>query len=378
MPVYQPKGTDRYVYDFQRKNKRYYGPCETTNYAEAKRVERKKVAEVEAGAGPDEASDMTIDAAAARWFDEHAQHLEAKVHYERSLDLVVRCIGARTKLREIDGPKVKDAMRLRKLIHAEYKSKSGVKTKAVGNATVNRQILEITRAVLRFSEISWGARNLQRIDWKKLRLPEKKHREREISDVEQKKLDDAARRTYWADFRKFLGTYGLRLGEMFFDPTDVYEVERQVSIRIKERKDGSTYVIDLDEEDGRLMLARKSRAEAAGLSVCWFREKRGKLEPLTYAAARSALRRLIKRSGVKDLTIHDHRHDVATKVTRGSGIAVAQAMLGHSDISTTKRYVRVSSKDRLAAIAAIKSREMSREDENTEAKPSENQSGVIG
>jgi len=346
MSVYRPKGTLRYVYEFQRKNKRYYGPCETDNLAAAKRLERKKIAEVEAGAGPDEASDMTIDVAAARWFDEHGQTLKAARHYERALDLVVQCFGARTLLREIDGPKVKEAMRQRKLIPAEYRSKSGIKTKAVGNATVNRQVVDIARRILRFAEISWGAKNLQRIDWKKLRLPERKHREREISDDERGKLEGAARRPYWADFRAFLGTYGLRLGEMFFAPSDVYEVDRQVSIRIKDRKDDSAYVIDLDEEDGRLMLARKSRAEAAKLDVCWFREKRGKLEPLTYSAARSAMRRLIKRSGVKDLTIHDHRHDVATKVTRKAGIAIAQSMLGHSDISTTKRYVRVSTEDR--------------------------------
>ena len=299
---------------------------------------------------------MTINAAAARWFDEHGQTLKVPDDYERSLDYVVACLGANTRLRDIDAPAIKEAMRKRRLMHTEFRSKEKVTMRPPSNATVNRQILDMIRRILRFSQTAWGAKNLRVIDWKKLRLPEKKAREREISDAERGKLEAAARREYWGEFRAFLGTYGIRLGEMFFSPADVYEVDRQVSVRISDRKDGSTYVIVLDSEDGRKMLARKSRAEAAGLDVCWYREKRGELEALTYSAARSALRRLIKRAGVVGLTIHDHRHDVATKATRANGIAVARSLLGHSSIATTQRYAKVSTEDRLAAISAIKSR----------------------
>ena len=95
MSVYRPKGTDRYVYDFQRRGKRYLGPCETVSLSEARRVERAKIAEVEAGFGPDDTSDLTIDAAAARWFDEVGKTLKSAADLERSLDLVVMCFGAR-------------------------------------------------------------------------------------------------------------------------------------------------------------------------------------------------------------------------------------------------------------------------------------------
>lgn len=377
MPVYQPSGTDRFVYDFQYKNRRYYGPCDTTNRVEAKRVEREKRREAEAGLGPDQAADMTIDAACAKWFDDVGQHLDAKKDYERSLDLIVDCVGARTKLREIDSAKVAQAIAARRLIPAEFRSKDGVTTRPVKNSTVNRQIVDMLRRILRTARTNWGARNMHEIDWKALRLNEGKKREREISDEEHDRLETAILRDYWKDFRGFLATYGVRLDEMFFDPEDVYDVDGQVSIRIRERKDGSTYVLVLMAEDGRLMLARKSRAIAAKLDTVWYREKKGKLIACTYSGARSALRRAIKRAGIRNLTIHDHRHDVATKLAREAGIVIAQAQLGHSDISTTRRYVKVSTKDRLDALSRVKSREKSRDETASAENPEDVQGGGV-
>ena len=377
MSVYVGRNTKLYFYDFQYRGKRYTGPTGETSKSAALRVERAERAKVEAGLGPDEASDLTVNMACARWFDEHGQTLKVPDDYERALDYVVSCLGGGTKLRDIDAQAVKEAMRKRRLMHTEFRSREGVTTRPPTNATVNRQVLDMIRRIHRFAQTGWGAKHLQAIDWKKLRLPERKAREREISDVEQGKLEAAARREYWADFRTFLGTYGIRLGEMFFSPADVYEVNKQVSIRINDRKDGSSYVIDLDHEDGRKMLARKSRAEAAGLTVCWYREKRGQLEPLTYSAARTALRRIIKRAGIEGLTIHDHRHDVATKATRSHGIAVARSLLGHSSIATTQRYAKVSTGDRLAAISALKSQAKSRESVNDADKGDTNQKDAM-
>lgn len=391
MSVYRPKGTDRYVYDFVRKGRRYLGPCETTSLTQARIVERAKVAEVEAGYGPDDVSDLTIDAAAARWYDEFGQHLKSAANLARSLDLVVIAFGSRTTLRQIDGPKVAAAILARRAIPSEFRSKAGVKLRPPKASTVNRQVVDLTRRILRAARYSWGAKNLHDIAWGELRLNEGQKRQREIGDDEQAKLEAAMRRLYWADFRTFLGTYGLRLGEMFFPPSAVTQIDGLVTIRIRDRKDGSTYSITLTPDDGRLMLARKSRAEAAELETVWFKEKgrhiRRKrpslpapppeLVPLTYSAARSALRRAIERSGVKDLRIHDHRHDVGTKLTRKAGIAVAQAQLGHTDIATTKRYARVDGRDLVEAILQLQqSREESRETPAADENSLRKQSGV--
>ena len=377
MSVYKARGTDRYVFDFQRKGRRYTGPCETTERTAARRVERKKIAEVEAGLGPDEASGMTLDAACAKWWDEVGQYRKASKDYERSLDLIGDCLSPRLRLREMTAARINDAVTARRLIPAEFRSRKGVKTRPVKNSTINRQIVDMLRRILHRARTTWGATALPEIDWGELRLNEGPRREREISDDEHKRLDGAILVQHWRDFRDFMRTYGPRLDEMFFHPDDVYEVDGQVSIRIRERKDGSTYVVVLLAADGRLMLARKSRALAAEFKTCWYYTNRhGKFLPCTYNGAKSYLRKAIRRSGVKDLTIHDHRHDVATKLTREAGIAIAQAQLGHADISTTQRYVKVSTKDRLDALSAIKSREKSRDDEAADENADTKQGGV--
>lgn len=372
MSVYRPRGTDRYVYEFQIGNKRYYGPTGTTEKSAAKLVERAARAKIEAGVKPDAASEMTIDAACALWFDEVGKHQPSAKNWERSLDLIIDCVGASRKLKEISTATVSEAVRQRRLIPVT--TKTG--TRPVKAATVNRQVVDLLKRIMRRAEIVWGAKSLQRIDWREVRMTEAPPREREIADEEHERLD-AALRADFRPFRAFLSTYGLRLGEMFFAPADVYDVGGQVSIRIRDRKDGSTYVIDLLPEDGRLMLARKSRAVAAKLDTVWFRDTKRGLRPITYNSIRLALRRAIKRAGLEDLTIHDHRHDAATKITREAGIAVAQSQLGHADIGTTRRYVRVSTKDRLDALSRVKSRGMSRDAKSEDGNSGSNQSDAV-
>ena len=378
MSVYRPKGSSEYVYDFWRNKERFTGSCETDNHAAAKRLERKKIAEVEAGQRPDAVSEMTIDVAADKWFEEYGKRLDAAKDYERSLDLVVDCVGARTRLREINGAKVAAAMAARRLIPAEFRSKKGVRTRPVKNSTVNRQILDMLRRIMRRARTSWGATNLPEINWRELRYSEGATREREISDEEHEKLDKAILLQHWRDFRDFLSTYGLRLDEMFFHPDDIYEVDKQVSIRIRDRKDGSSYVIDLLPDDGKLMLARKSVASAAEFETAWYYyDRRGTLLPCKYNAAKSYLRKAITRSGVRNLTIHDHRHDVATKLTRAAGIAVARSQLGHASIATTQRYARISTADRLNALSAAKSRAKSRSEDDKSGNSDTNQHDVV-
>jgi integrase len=374
MSVYRPRGTDRYVYEFQIARVKYRGPCNTENLAEAKRVERKARTDAEAGVKPDAASEMTIDVACDRWFEEVGQHQPSFKNWLRSLKLIEECVGSHVKLKEITTATVAEAVRRRKLMHTEFRNKKGhiTASRPPKASTVNRQVVDLMKRIMRRAEIVWGAKNLHRIDWSAIRMTEPPPREREVSDDEHAKLD-AELKPHWRPFRAFLATYGLRLGEMFFAPSDVYDIGGQVRVRIRDRKDGSTYTIDLLPDDGRLMLARKSRAQAAGLATVWFKEWRGKLWAKDYQAARTAIRRAVKRAGLIDFTIHDHRHDVATRLTREAGIAVAQSQLGHSDIGTTRRYVKVSTKDRLDALSRIKTGGKVGETPEDELKPATNQ-----
>lgn len=47
----------------------------------------------------------------------------------------------------------------------------------------------------------------------------------------------------------------------------------------------------------------------------------------------------------KDLVLYLARHECGTKICREKGIEYARRLLGHSDISTTQRYMHVDDKE---------------------------------
>lgn len=72
--------------------------------------------------------------------------------------------------------------------------------------------------------------------------------------------------------------------------------------------------------------------------------------PLSSQALRSLVMRVAKRAGIR-AHVHPHmlRHAFGDAVTRRCGIEVARALLGHTDIGTTKTYVGEPTPDELVA-----------------------------
>ena len=323
----------------------------------ARQVERKRITEVEADQRPDWASKLTWEAACDLWYDQVGQYRKSWKDSSRSLELLCILIPPRKKLKDITTQTIAEA------IHGRRAIPTGRGNGVPKNSTINRQVVEPAKQVLRRARRVWGARALPIIAWDELRLDQGDIRKRELADAEYHAFFEALSPAHWEPFFKLKLTYGMRIGEMFFHPARVAQIDRRVKIRLKDRKGKGqvrTHYVSLDEEDGALMLARKGRAEAAGLATVWYYEDRGIMTPMTYAGAREAFARAIAKAGIEDLTMHDFRHDAATKITRADGIATAQALLGHADISTTQRYAYVNDEDVIDAVSAVKSRRNSR------------------
>ena len=74
-----------------------------------------------------------------------------------------------------------------------------------------------------------------------------------------------------------------------------------------------------------------------------FVSKRKPYKRITTAAVRRCLHGLSEKSGVQDIIPHRFRHTMATTaINKGMPVESVQAVLGHSEISTTMRYAHVA------------------------------------
>ncbi len=123
------------------------------------------------------------------------------------------------------------------------------------------------------------------------------------------------------------GVLGMRL-------RDFHRVEGMVVVRLKGARDEHRVPVTPDFWP---LFERYLVMERGDWPVCeaaWMGLRRGWGRPLRYAAFESGLRALSASIGA-EVHAHMFRHAVARAVVESSGVEVAQALLGHRQISTT-------------------------------------------
>lgn len=328
MSVY-PKG--RYWhYDFVYKGRRHHGSTgqETRRAAEA--VERARRLEAATGVGED-ASDLTLDLAVSRYFDEVNHTLSEGVNLQHRLDVVVDCVGRARLLKEIDTATIAEAIRKRR----KYPGRTPAP------ATINRDLIDHTlRPLLNRARKVWGARSLPAIDWRAVRLKEPKGIVREYTKAEittwRSELEPIPRLAL-----DLMLTYGLRFGELFFLPADVDGVGARLTLR--NRKAGDSLSIPLLADHARVLAAMASTRKASETVFAF-----------SYYGLHSRLRTAAARAGLGARAIHGARHHAATMLLRSTGnLKLTQRMLGHASIQSTMRYAHATEADLRAALDAM-------------------------
>lgn len=372
MSVYKPKGSRFYQYDFQHKGSRFHGSTgqETRRKAEeVERARRETVAIAFARAAPGKEPEFTavalaptLDQAAQEWWESKGQYLgkpdqpkdvQAR---ETRLAAAVAYVGADLR---VDALRTADLARAMQRRRGTLTRGLGGSMKVVANATVNREVLDTIRPVIRrackLAEIPAPP-----IDWGELRLPEPKPKPKHFDDG-QVAAGIEALPTWWRYFARFQGRYGLRVTEMFFAPSDLDVAGRRVTLQ--DRKGDDDHILPLLDEDVAILAALKGRAEAAGLNHLWFRElKGGRLKSLSRSAAIGASRIAMRKSGLHAAKgakgTHAWRHHAAMTFLRATGdLRGTQRLLGHADINSTLTYAHAMEDTlRNGLEAALKSR----------------------
>ncbi|MAB00149.1 MAG: integrase [Stappia sp.] len=366
MSVYRPRSRDPqsgewvykskvWHYDFiltvAGQRRRFHGSTGETAKRKAEEFERKERERVRAE-GPND--HLTLAAACLRYNDEVAFGQASEADTLIALEHCCRLIGGDRRLVSITADDIAIAVRRR-----AGETKGRKNPKLISPATVNRQIVEPMRRLLRRARRIWQVRvDADAIDWTGLKLREPQERAREMTGDEADRFWAALRQDYlpivW-----FLANRGLRVNSVINMTVGDLDLDAR-RIRIWRKGHGLVWVPINDTQAA--VIATELQRAPRGCKAVWTYQrargkKRGKRSPITYAGLRRTISTTLRAAKITDFRIHDLRHDFASKLLRATrDLKLVQDTLLHSDISTTIRYTHVMDEDVRAGLDAMPSR----------------------
>lgn len=141
------------------------------------------------------------------------------------------------------------------------------------------------------------------------------------------------------------GVLGMRL-------TDVSSQDGLVSVALKGSR--AEHRVPTSDDFWPLLrrYLREERPTDIATPALWVGFRRGAGKPLTYEAFARALRTLGEQLDA-NVNAHMFRHTLAQLLVDNSGLAVAQKMLGHSQITTTTIYARATDAQLIEAVQNV-------------------------
>ena len=350
MSVYKPAKSRFWQFDFVVRGRRFHGSTGVETRRAAEAAERRL--RIEAAEGRlGEASLLTLDQAAGKWWAEVGRDRADADDVERRIDRLLSIMGRGTVIADITTAVVSTAVQKRRAVTYQRGGKESAK-RLPANGTVNRDVIEVLRPILRRAASHWGAKGLPVIAWKDLRLAEPLPPVRVYTAAQQAAWEAECGPAVALALRLLL-TYGMRYGELFF-AFDAFEPDGR-RLEIRKRKRDIPLVLPLREDDARAIAARVGRAQAAGLDHIWYAPDRtGKLLPLTYHGLKARLEGAADRAGIPPgRRVHGARHHAGSTAARRGGLALARGLLGHADIKSTMRYAHLIEQDLRDLVDAI-------------------------
>lgn len=357
MPIYRPKKSPYYHFDFQWRGNRFHGSTKRTSRREAEAVERaeRERARQDAAKAIPGAALLTLDAACGRYWQEVGQHHAGKENTWRDLERLLGYFGASKLLSDITDDEVAKLVAWRRGHTVTRHRKPGAKLKQpdplVSNATVNRSTTEVLKKVFTCARVKWRKKFDREPIWKQHRLPEPKERVRELLGDEGDRLAESTREDY-DPFFDFARASGLRLRECFLRWPEVNWDAGQI---VKKGKGGKTITVPITPVIRTILWPLRGHHPHHVFTYVAVRTRkervRGRRYPVTYNGVKSLWKRVRKAAGVTGFRFHDFRHDLGTKLLRKTGnLKLVQRALNHSDIKTTTRYAHVLDDEVAAAL----------------------------
>lgn len=285
---------------------------------------------------------MTLDEASFRYDLEVSKHRTSGDDMATAYEHCCRLLGGARKLINVTADDLATAVRQRA---AEMVGKKN--PRPVTPATVNRQITQSMKRLLRRASIVWGVScRPDKIAWNDLMMAEPEGRNREFSGEES----DAFWHFLRADYHPFVGFLvgrGFRVrAAIGMKKFDVDLVNGTATVW---KKGVGRVKVRLSSE--QVQLIRQEMKLCPSSPKIWTYvinkgEEKGKRAAITYSGFRRVIRTAFKQAGIADFRIHDLRHDFGSKLLRKRrDLALVKKALGHADIKSTLRYAHVLEDD---------------------------------
>ncbi len=377
-------------YDFQWGGARHFstephyasrGRAETAERSHRKKLQRGAAEPApqrrRPGAGSttsDGAIVVTLDQACDRFWADVGRHHRSASDIERRLAIVRRIVGGDDKVRAGGIAAIRTAT----VIAAVLKRKSEERLtrwgkpsgEPVSNSSANRDIIDQLRPVLNHAAEIYEDDGLvlRAIKWKKARLKEAGEQVCEFSEDEVRRwgeeLSRAAQRhgRDGSAERAFLTLaleYGPRLGELHFPP-EAFRPDAPDGAELhlgryigkggvvrESRKDGSLHEVPLLDDTVAMLAPLVDRARELGTATIWIEpDADGVWRPISYDAMRYRILSAAERAGIdKTRIVHGMRHHAGSAINRAGGLARVQQLLGHKQVTTSRRYAHTKKAD---------------------------------
>lgn len=325
---------------------------------------------------------ITLEQACDRFWKDKGRHHRSAADIKRRLEHVKRIVGADEKVASGGVAAIKTATviaavqtRRAEETLTRYGKPSG---KQVTESCANRDIIDQLRPVMNYAAEVFEDDGLvvRTIKWKSARLKEADEIVCEFTDDEIRRwgeeLNAAAERhgRDGATERAFLTLaleYGPRLGELHFPPAsfkpdapggaelDLGRYTGKGGVTRESRKDRSLHTIPLLDDTVAMLQPFVDRARAAGAATIWLEDIDGRPTSISYDAMRYRLKAAAEKAGIaKARIIHGMRHHAGTTMNREGGLGRVQQLLGHKQITTSRRYAHTTKADLKGDLARIR------------------------
>ena len=227
-------------------------------------------------------------------------------------------LGKDTRLSEINGDRLAKYVAVRR----GHISRLG---RRMSPASINREVELLRRVIYRARDV-WGVK-VGRVNWKAQKLKEAPPPDRPLTNAEEARLLAEAA-DYLVGPIQFSLLTGLRKNNVF--TLDWSQIDMQARAMTLLVKGGKLLRLPLSD-DAFLLLANLGPVDAGPVFT-----RNGK--PI--GSWKTAWKGALRRAGIWGFRWHDLRHTFGSRlVANGVDISAVQDLMGHADITTTRRYV---------------------------------------